>query len=110
MLSEEQHYFFPAACRMKGIGVQSPCFGSVPSNLNVSFFFNWFHRTRESFSIKPSLFACAGRIQSFQALLDPRSPTTKFEDRLRGSDDCGDFLRDHQNSSPDFGGMRCSSQ
>jgi len=33
-------------------------------------------------------------IQSFQALLDSRSPTTTFGDRLRGSDDCADFLRD----------------
>jgi hypothetical protein len=35
-------------------------------------------------------------IQSFQALLDSRSPTTTFGDRLRGSDDLGDFLRDRQ--------------
>ena len=44
------------------------------------------------FSVIP---AQAG-IQSFQALLDSRSPTTNFEDRLRGSGRLGDFLQTHQ--------------
>jgi len=48
-------------------------------------------------SQKPSVFVISANagIQDNQVFMDPRSPIV-VEDKLRGGDGLGDFLRDHQ--------------